>query len=690
MKHTKVIFAASILLPQLCSSLTARPQIQAITEAAEQLDLLISGEVEAPDNPEFTDWRNKHSNFRAAGYQQMDDVSGYLPSPFDMSYLKGQKVSSIGLFSELPEIYDLRDYGFVSSVQDQGKCGSCWTFGTFGSLEGWLLKYEGQEWNFSENHLKNYHGFDYSPCNGGNHYMSLAYLARWSGPVNESDNSYNAWDDRPSNGGQYQKVVKTVMEFTTPDEIKNALMTYGALHSTMYMDQYLVNPVDSMYYYEGDQIQNHGITLVGWDDNIIVPGAPGPGAWIVKNSWGRSFGEEGFFYISYFDSKAVDFAVTFCDAVPTTTYMTNYQYDPLGKVSASGYSGPVAWGANVFIADSNEPLGAVGFYMLSKNSSYEIYIYDSYDITDIDYNGQILHLVNFTGLLGSVAGSVTYSGYYTIDLPVPVALEEGDDFAVVIKFTTSGYNYPVAVEFAREDYSSAATANPGESYISPDGILFVDTTVSNPSRNVCIKALTIPTDGFRTISSQVSAGVDDGYFYQDNSQTDDLSYSCVQQSDCLKAGVLSGFSYSSYMVFRDLDIPENAEIVSAHLKIQSYNENLTSRINGYITGRDMDNNEMFPTEPNESPFLLMNVTSASIDWNWDSDQQWFADAWYISPDISGIISEIVIGEQWSAGKALVLFYIGNRTETGIRFLSSFERDRDNSPMLEITYRYPGL
>jgi C1A family cysteine protease len=85
----------------------------------------------------------------------------------------------------------------------------------------------GLTWNFSENHLKNYHGFDWGPCEGGNADISTAYLARWSGPALEADDPYRDYDDRPSPGGPTQKYLNSALWFFTEADIKNAVMNYG-------------------------------------------------------------------------------------------------------------------------------------------------------------------------------------------------------------------------------------------------------------------------------------------------------------------------------------------------------------------------------------------------------------------------------------------------------------------------------
>ena len=139
---------------------------------------------------------------------------------------------------------------------------------------------------------------------------------------------------------------------------------------------------------------------------------------------------------------------------------------------------------NIFTAKADEYLAAVGFYALAHNTSYEIKVYDR-------FNGS-----RFYDQLGSAFGTVSYAGYYTITLPSSIRLRTGDDFAIVVKFTTSDYNYPVPIEQPVESYSSRATANAGESYISLDGVNFYDITTirngnfSGENTNICIKGLT--------------------------------------------------------------------------------------------------------------------------------------------------------------------------------------------------------
>jgi len=435
----------------------------------------------APVNPVFVAWQSKMATFGVETYNEEDYALGYIPSPIDRSHLESQTETALQTLST-PVSYDLRSSGDVTGVRDQGGCGSCWSFGSYGSLESWLLRNEGELWDFSENHLKNYHGFDPGPCEGGNADISTAYLAYWSGPVDESDDPYHDWDDRPSPGGPLQKYLETTLWFFTDNDIKDALMSYGALYVSMYWDSVFYNSSEYTYYYSGSNNSNHAVTLIGWDDNKFVSGASGNGAWLIKNSWGTGWGDNGYFWISYYDTKAVTYAVAFCEAVPTSSYAVNYQYDPLGWVTSAGYGISSAWAANIFTATADENLTAVGLYTVDDDVTCEVYIYDN-------FNGS-----TFSNLLGSITVTPNNSGYHTITLPSPIALTDGDDFSIVVKFSTTGYTFPIPIEKDYVDYSSTATADPGQSYISSSGSSFTDITSQSgyENTNVCIKGLTVP------------------------------------------------------------------------------------------------------------------------------------------------------------------------------------------------------
>jgi hypothetical protein len=357
-------------------------------------------------------------------------------------------------------------------------------------LESQLLPLETHD--FSENNLKNRHGFDQRPCGGGSGLMATAYLARWSGPVDESMDPYQAVDSNTSPLSlPAQKHVQDVIIIAgrgsalNNDELKNAVMTYGAVMTSMYetADPTAYNPATGAYYYSGSTIRNHGVTLVGWDDNYsrnnFAVAPPGDGAFLIKNSHGTSSGKQGYFWISYYDSQyaMTEESYAFVTSEEVTNYSRRYEYDPLGWVSSYGSDSPTAWYANVFTAADTEDLRAIATYAARNNSPYTITVYTG--IADVPTSGTLAE---------TVEGTFAQAGYHTVRLPNSVRLLPGQKFAVVVKLTTPGYNSPIPIELVIPGLSSAARANPGESFGSADGVTWIDATSVDSTANVVLKA----------------------------------------------------------------------------------------------------------------------------------------------------------------------------------------------------------
>ena len=454
---------------------------------------VIAQESLAPLNPDFLE---HFQRLQSPGAQRMTGDGyplGFIPSPLNLSHLAEQSFFQENRLLAAPSFYDLRTLGKLTPVRNQGSCGSCWSFATYGSLESNLLPSE--IWDFSENHLKNNHGFDLGHCEGGNEQMSTAYLARWSGPANEADDPYNPSSNISPSGLTVRKHLQEVLIIPNRlgsldnENIKQAIMAYGALMTSMYFGNGYYNSTYRAYYYNGTPFSNHAVAIVGWDDNFdknnfsSIP--PGDGAFIIKNSWGTSWGENGYFYISYYDTSIGKYNYVFNGAEPTMHYSHIYQYDPLGWLSALGYGSNTAWFSNIFTASASESLAAVSFHTASPNSSYELYIYTT--VTSGPTTGS---------LAGSQTGTIASAGYHTISLNSPVPLISGQKFSIVMKLTTPGYNYPIPIEEPFTGYSSQATANPGESYVSSDGSSWTDLTSNSwcVECNVCLKAFTSMSD----------------------------------------------------------------------------------------------------------------------------------------------------------------------------------------------------
>lgn len=473
----------------------------------------------APMNPDFLeDWQSCsiESLSFGDGYGQTSGT-GYRPSPVNLPELSSPtgrlllRVSG----SNLPVVYDLRNEGKVTVAKNQGRDGSCWAFSTIASLESYILGKERKSYDFSENNMKNLvsssypEGFDLTPYEGGNALIATAYLSHWNGPVNELQDPYSDSSTYSPTGLPVQKHVQEALfppGRTGPldnEILKRALLDYGAVYSTMSYNSVYYQEKNHTYRYTGSQSVNHAVTIVGWNDsfdrNSFAQVPPGDGAFIVKNSWGDTWGEDGYFYISYYDTKLGYDENAVFTAESQDNYDYVYQYDPLGWIISKEYQGSlVAWGGNVFSSERNENLRAVGFYTTDLNTAYEIYVYKN-PVSGPINSGQ--------GFVAHESGRYTFPGYHTHVLNPAEPIRAGEKFSIVIKFTNPSASGPLAVEQPVPLYSSKAQANPGESYVSPDGVEWEDIS-SNSEANLCIKAFTttneVPEANF---SSNVTSGM---------------------------------------------------------------------------------------------------------------------------------------------------------------------------------------
>ncbi|NCC93256.1 MAG: hypothetical protein EOM10_08230, partial [Opitutae bacterium] len=440
----------------------------------------------APLNPAFLEFQAQSSEVLARREVESAYPLGWRPGPVDLSHLSIAVRTPKVLPKAFDASFDLRTQGKLTAIKNQNPYGTCWAHATCASLESARLT--GETNDFSENNMVNLHGFDWGFDDGGNANVSMAYLTRWNGPVNESDDPY------PDMGGSTgtEPVRKHVQQVylippkasaTGNDAIKQALLDYGALYVNYYHNDTSYNSTYKSYYYSGTSNGNHAVAIVGWNDNFSASqfnSTPaGNGAYIVRNSWGTSWGESGYFYVSYYDSKfAWDEVYAFHNAESTSNYKRVYQYDPLGWVSSFGTgSGTTYWGANLFTAAAGESLGAVGFYAASTGTAYQIYV----------YKGITAGSPRSGTLAASNSGTRLAPGYCTIDLSAPVALTNGQRFSIVLKLTTPGNNYPLPIEYAYAGYSSAASASSGQSYYSSAGSTWTDLTTWESTANFCIK-----------------------------------------------------------------------------------------------------------------------------------------------------------------------------------------------------------
>ncbi len=394
------------------------------------------------------------------------------------SYGTPEPIDSVpGTFSA-PASYTLEP-SYVTPVKNQGGCGSCWAFATYGAMESNILMSDGPAENLSENHLIHNHGYDLDPCAGGNYAMSIAYMSRLDGPVYEADDPYPyGYGDGGSTPDGYARpyFLHDACIYDTVSEIKNALMDIGALATPMYWENTYFRSSDDTYYYSGAKACDHAVTIVGWDDAKQTAG--GTGAWRIKNSWGSSWGDDGYFWLSYNDTKGAKTAVSF---EPATVDRTRgaYQHDEFGNVSTLN----TPYAVNVFQAHSEALIGSLGFYTAVDGTGYDVRVYDTFS-ADSGCSGELARLT----------GTLPYEGFHVVDLDPWVMLPD-DDFALYL-YLDSGYTsgddtYYQAFEKTVVDYCTSTSA-PGQSYYSFDGSSWSDLYAWDSTANFALKAYETP------------------------------------------------------------------------------------------------------------------------------------------------------------------------------------------------------
>ncbi|HPC36539.1 MAG TPA: C1 family peptidase [Candidatus Marinimicrobia bacterium] len=399
----------------------------------------------APLDSEFINYiemvkKGEVKRFASEGYPL-----GYIPHP-----LKFETEVPVRLQKQvsLPEKYDLREEGKLTPVKDQKDCGCCWTFATYGSIESrWKILGLG-EYNLSEQNLRNGHGFLLGYCEGGNARMATAYFSRGAGPISEVDDPYSVKDSTYISDLTPQAYISDARFLPNDINIlKQIIYNYGAVYTDMFWDGSYYNSENYTYYCDADSSTNHAVLLVGWDDNKVTAG--GKGAWIIRNSWGTGFGENGFFYISYNNLKVNANPAFWPNYVDYNPNATVYYYDKLGCVTSFGWVDNTLkkpdyedYGLVKFVISTDQKITKLGTWVHSSNSTVNFYVYD-------DFNGSSL-----SNLLGSTGDQVCdYAGYYTFDLPDPIEVSGGNDIYIKVKYNTPENQYSIPAETFISDYA---------------------------------------------------------------------------------------------------------------------------------------------------------------------------------------------------------------------------------------------
>ncbi|MSP25378.1 MAG: hypothetical protein EXR75_09485 [Myxococcales bacterium] len=200
--------------------------------------------------------------------------------------------------------FNWRDAAGLTKVRDQKTCGSCWAFTGVSAFEGAWRVAHGEELDLSEQFMldcaKTKSGKKSGSCGGG-WYGGVFDTFQSQGPPAEGKYPYKSKEGACTGGGSSTGPKAALWGYVREDasrpsvsEMKRALCDNGPLASTVYASDMFIayqgGVFDEKPDVDANQV-NHGITLVGWDDK--------KGAYLIKNSWGTVWGEDGFGWVSY-------------------------------------------------------------------------------------------------------------------------------------------------------------------------------------------------------------------------------------------------------------------------------------------------------------------------------------------------------------------------------------------------------
>jgi len=222
-------------------------------------------------------------------------MNGYKQRPKNSS-LVGATYLLPAHVDKLPRDVDWRNHGAVTPVKNQGQCGSCWSFSTTGALEAQHYRKTGKLTSLSEQNLIDCsRSYGNNGCNGGLMDYAFQYIKDNGGIDTEDSYPYEGEDDKcrynPKNKGAWDVGFVDIRE---GDEValKNAIATVGpcsvAIDASHESFQFYSHGV----YRDPEcspQDIDHGVLAVGYGVD-----STGQAYWLVKNSWGTTWGDKGY------------------------------------------------------------------------------------------------------------------------------------------------------------------------------------------------------------------------------------------------------------------------------------------------------------------------------------------------------------------------------------------------------------
>ena len=486
-------------------------------------EAVFSSGAESPssENIDYILGRPMTDEERQAQLAPLQNLDAFAPEPEVDSNI------DIATYALYPGTYNANEEEFVTDVKNQRNTSLCWAFSLASNLETSLLTRGQKYYDLSEEQLayfwanrvndplgntpndkitrtqSDYHGT-------GNGRVASFFLSTWSGMTTEEkvpfQSSAVTWPDSLAYDTSAYMEDAIFSQYTV-ERTKQLLMEYNSVSAMIYMLDNYYYPDTASYSCPQSGLVNHAVTIVGWDDTYSkenFPSASGvnnDGAWIVKNSYGKNWGKNGYFYLSYEDKSITNLVSN--TAVTTPAYPNNYFYDGAaagtvtfpGNTINNGY-----YVSNIFKATAgngkDEELGEIVTAVPQDNTDFQIQVYTDLKNTSDPTSGTPAYAepVDYTQPL---------AGIHTIHLNSPVKIPQGTFYSVVIRIPDGSNKFYVEKTTTSTSWFTAtAGIDPDQSFFSTSGKKWYD---AGNQYNCCfsVKAHTKTLDSSTVVTPSV-------------------------------------------------------------------------------------------------------------------------------------------------------------------------------------------
>lgn len=458
-------------------------------------EAVFSSGTESPssENIDYILGRPMTDEERQAQLAPLQNLDAFAPEPEVDSNI------DIATYALYPGTYNANEEEFVTDVKNQRNTSLCWAFSLASNLETSLLTRGQKYYDLSEEQLayfwanrvndplgntpndkitrtqSDYHGT-------GNGRVASFFLSTWSGMTTEEkvpfQSSSVTWPDSLAYDTSAYMEDAIFSQYTV-ERTKQLLMEYNSVSAMIYMLDNYYYPDTASYSCPQSGLVNHAVTIVGWDDTYSkenfpsTSGVKNDGAWIVKNSYGKNWGKNGYFYLSYEDKSITNLVSN--TAVTTPAYPNNYFYDGAaagtvtfpGNTINNGY-----YVSNIFKATAgngkDEELGEIVTAVPQDNTDFQIQVYTDLKNTSDPTSGTPAYAepVDYTQPL---------AGIHTIHLNTPVKIPQGTFYSVVIRIPDGSNKFYVEKTTTSTSWFTAtAGIDPNQSFFSTSGKKWYD------------------------------------------------------------------------------------------------------------------------------------------------------------------------------------------------------------------------